>query len=161
MDPTAEKAEQTFNTYVLPELSGPPHGQTRWTGKDLATLVHHFGPEENKPDWNIIFEHKKTEQVCINEGKRSQQECEDWLQFLCQLPAPEPQPEPETPDSKKRRRMANEIDREFKCEMYGCFRAYGTRTALKKHISSKHPELMSGPLDNFDEAQDPARGGME
>ncbi len=41
---------------------------------------------------------------------------------------------------KRIRRTADEIDRNYKCEMAGCEKAYGSEIALQKHCKLKHPE---------------------
>eukprot|EP01089_Gocevia_fonbrunei_P018536 TRINITY_DN6287_c0_g1_i1.p1 TRINITY_DN6287_c0_g1~~TRINITY_DN6287_c0_g1_i1.p1 ORF type:complete len:681 (-),score=149.37 TRINITY_DN6287_c0_g1_i1:165-2207(-) len=49
-------------------------------------------------------------------------------------------------DGKKRRmrRTAAEIERNYKCEMPNCAKAYGSEGALKMHIKLKHPNAKNG-----------------
>ena len=44
------------------------------------------------------------------------------------------------PKPKKRRRRRHEIARNFKCNMHGCSKSYGSEGALKTHIRLKHTE---------------------
>lgn len=53
---------------------------------------------------------------------------------------------------RRRRRAASQVDRPFRCQEPRCSRAYGTTSALKKHVKSKHPKLFArlyGEPGNF------------
>lgn len=43
---------------------------------------------------------------------------------------------------KKSRRSADEIDKEFCCEMENCLKEYATQASLKIHQKLKHPEII-------------------
>jgi transcription elongation factor Elf1 len=47
----------------------------------------------------------------------------------------------EAPERKKRfRRAANEIEKNFRCEVPRCNKHYGSEGSLLQHIKLKHPE---------------------
>lgn len=54
---------------------------------------------------------------------------------------------------KRQRRTAKEIERNFKCEMPNCSRAYGSEGALKMHIRLKHPGARRGMRGIFQAAR--------
>jgi len=45
---------------------------------------------------------------------------------------------PTSTKQKKKRRKRDEIERNFKCPIYGCTKSYGSEGALKTHVKLKH-----------------------
>jgi len=50
---------------------------------------------------------------------------------------------------KKKRRKRDEIDRQFKCNINGCSKSYGSEGALKTHQKIKHTEATNGHSSNI------------
>jgi len=109
--------------------------------------VHNENVEPSAAD--ILTVAMALEELSGLDKKRKLETQDEPATFLSRPSSPGSSSSGDDKASKKKRRKRDEIDRQFKCNINGCSKSYGSEGALKTHQKIKHTEVTNGHCSNI------------